>query len=163
MKSIENIPFNETSIDEWMKQVRQYFSHMLKEYLRMYKKFDQIKTNVRDEKMLKFLDPDIFNYYDEKGKVNWEIIRRFMPQDMEEYIRRRYNILNNNEIRLCFLLFFGVSKRVIANILPYNDKSIKTIQCRIKKKTGMNDVNDICKTIFLSLPLPARKMRNCRT
>ena len=119
------------------------FSFMLNEYLRICHKYDQWKAYVREDKTKKYYDPDGISYLDENGKINWDIIRRFMPRDVEIFVKNRFKMLNEHEVRLCCLLFFGVTKKNIAHFLPYKQASIKSITCRIKRKTNMKDINEL--------------------
>ena len=88
------------------------------------------------------IDRFIFN---EDGKINWESIRSLMPPKIEEKIKKEYEALTENEIRLCCLILFNVQSNDIADILPYTQKSIYSITCRIKQKTGKKNIMEILK------------------
>ena len=148
MKKSNPTPTPAKSVEEWMNQVRSSYSHMLKEHLRIYKKYDRLKTIQRDEKVEKYFDFDVISYYDENGKINWEVIRQFIPPNMKKRIKEEFNMLNDNEVRLCCLLFFKVSKKTISNILPLKFNSIKPAVFRIRRKTGVENMQEIFK-IFL--------------
>ena len=105
---------------------------------------------IKEEKLKKrFYSPD-FSYYDENGKINWDVISQFMPPYIEKYIHENYSMLNGNEIRLCCLLFFNVSGKTIANILPYKQKSIRSILFKVKRKTGLNDIKEMFEKIIVN-------------
>ena len=143
MKKNDGTSNHEKNIDPLIEQIRASYFHMLKMYLLLYKKYDQINTDIKEEKFKKrFYSPD-FSYYDENGKINWDVISQFMPSYIEKYIHENYNMLNINEIRLCCLLFFNVSGKTIANILPYKQKSIRSILFKVKRKTGLNDIKEM--------------------
>jgi DNA-binding CsgD family transcriptional regulator len=72
-----------------------------------------------------------------------------MPSDIEKSIKKEYGLLNENEIRLCCLLFFKVPDRNIAKILTYKQKSIRSIKYIIKHKTGIQDIMEILKKIIV--------------
>ena len=147
MKTNDNKSIPEKPVEDFFEQIRTTYSGMLKEYLRIYKKYDQLKTSVCNENTGKYYDLDGVSYFDENGKINWEIIRRFLPQDMEKRIKNKYSMLNDNEIRLCCLHFFKVSKKTISNILSYKQKTIKSANFRIRQKTGIENIQEIFKII----------------
>ena len=142
---LNSIP--EKSFDEWMEKVRMSYYHMLKEYLQICKKYDELKTSVRNEKTGKYYNPDSISYYDENGKINWKIVRRFLPKDMEKRIQNEYSLLNDNEVCLICLLFIKVSNEKVVNYLRYKPTSIKSIIYRIRRKTGVKNIQEIFKII----------------
>ena len=150
MKSDDNMQIDEKAVCRIAEQIRQSYSQMLKMYLHLYKKYDQLKSNYRDEKPKNYFYTANQYLYDEKGKINWDIIRQFIPQDMEKSIREEFRELNNNEIRLCCLLFFNLPYKNIAEILPYTQKSIRSILFRIKRKTGIKDINKMINKIIVN-------------
>ena len=81
-KNQPNEPLNDQAIE----QIRQHYSYMLKEYLRIYQLLDQLKNEVKAENPNKRFSFHALSLYDEKGKINWKIILQFMPYDMEKYI-----------------------------------------------------------------------------
>jgi len=147
MNTNDTFTSQDESSEQKMENVRTSFTYMLKEHLVIYKKYDQIRSDVRDEKKNHYFELDGHSYYDENGKINWEIIHRFMPQDIEKHFKEKYDMLNENEVRLCLLLFFKVSKKTISAILPYKQNSIKSITCRIRRKAGIETITDIYKFI----------------
>ena len=151
MNTNETLTIPNESNELLMEKIRSSFAYMLKEYLWVYKKFDQLRSNVRDEKMKNYFSLDGDLLYDENGKINWEIIRRFMPQDVEQRLKEQYSMLNENEVRLCCLLFFKVSKKSISTILPYSQNSIKSITCRIRQKAGIETITEIYRLIVKKL------------
>ena len=149
MKTDETILNGEMDIKEWMEQTRSFFSHMIKEYLRMYKKYDRLKTIVQGAKSINYYDFDGISFLDENGKINWDIIRQFIPKDMDTHIQKTYKILNDNEVRLCCLLFFKIPYKDIAEILPYKERSIHVKKRLIKQKTGLQDWSALFRFITL--------------
>jgi hypothetical protein len=109
-----------------------------------------MRANVKDDKVFRYF-PEVLKFRDEDGKINWNIIHRFMPSNLERNIKKEYNMLNVNEIRLCCLLFFNVPRKTITKILPYQQNSITPILFRIKQKTGITNINEIFRWIILNM------------
>ena len=151
MNTNETLTIQNESIEQLMEKIRSSFAYMLNEHLWVYKKNDQLRSTIQDEKMKNYFILDGHSYYNENGKINWEIIRRFMPQDLERGLKEQYSMLNENEVRLCCLLFFKVSKKSISTILPYNQNSIKSITCRIRQKAGIETITEIYRLIVKKL------------
>ena len=140
---------NENSINQLLEQIRLSYSHMLKKYLQLYEKFDKLNAEIRDEKLKGRYTQTGQSLFDETGKINWDVIRQFLPSNMEKSIKEEYGLLNENEIRLCCLLFFKVSDRNIAKILIYKLKSIRAIKYIVKHKTGVHDIEEIFRKIIV--------------
>ena len=149
MKTNENNPINEKPIEQSMEQRRSSYAHMLEMYLQLYKRHDQVMSDVKDEKLKRFYQTGL-PYYDEDGKINWEIIQQFMPPDMEKGLAEKHSTLNTNEIRLCCLLFFKVSEKNIAKILPYQKESVRHIIYKVKQKTGIKDIEEMFGKIIVN-------------
>jgi len=147
METNNEIP-NIDQITNQFKQDRLAYSHMLKEYLWIYKHYDMLKNDMKAENLKKRYFYSEPSYYDENGKINWEIIHRFIHLNFEMNLKEVYNMLNVNEIRLCCLLYYGVSSKMIAEILPYTQMSIRTITARIKRKAGFKDKNDMFEKLY---------------
>ena len=143
METKNEIPIHDDDfIDCLIEQIRSSFSHMLKEHLRVCKNYDQLKADIKEEQAKKRFYHTEPSFHDENGRINWEIIRRFIPSDFENHIRKEYSMLNENEVRLCFLLFFNASNKTIAAILPYKQKSIRSMIHKVKKKAGIIDMKE---------------------
>ena len=150
MNTSNNVLINEKMIDQMIEKIRLSSSHALKKYLDLYKKYDQLMTDVIEEKLKRrFFQKDLV-FYDENGKINWEVIQQVVPSEMEKIIRLKYNMLNDNEIRLYILLFFHLSDKTIANILPYKQQSIGPVIGKIRKKAGVKDIQEIHRFIVLN-------------
>jgi DNA-binding CsgD family transcriptional regulator len=149
MKSNESIQPPKQSEYKLIEQFRLSISKMLKEYLQVYKKFDQLKKDV-DVKATgqrsRIYQAD-FPYNDADGKVNWDIIHRFIRIDIEKYLNEELGMLNPNEIRLCCLLFLKMDCKTISKILAYSPNSIYQTIRRIRLKTGINDLEDVFRLI----------------
>lgn len=158
MNTINPLIIKDKSIDEWMEQIKLTYSHMLKEHLHVYKKYDQLQSYVRDDKTRKYFDSNGTDYYDENGKINWEIIRQFIPTGMEIFIQEEYNMLNVNEVRLYCLLFFKVSGKTIAKILPYKEQSLRSIIFKSKQKAGMKDIHELYRKIIVNISSTSRNV-----
>ena len=150
METNESNPINEKPIEQSMEQRRSSYAHMLEMYLQLYKRHDQVMSDVKDEKLKHFYQTGL-PYYDEDGKINWEVIHQFMPPDMEKRLEEKYSSLKTNEIRLCCLLFFEVKHKTIAKILPYKPMSIYPTICKIKQKAGIKDLNEVFRFIIICL------------
>ena len=153
------INIHERNLDPLIEQIRVACSHMLKMYLLLYKSYEQLNTDIKEEKLKRRFYSPVFSYYDENGKINWDIISQFMPPDIEKYIHNNYSMLNNNEIRLCCLLFFNVSAKTIANILPYKQTSIRSILYKVKQKTGLKDIKEILEKIIVNQAWTNQKIK----
>ena len=149
MKTNESKPINENPIEQSMEQSKLSYAHMLEMYLQLYKRHDQVMSDVKDEKLKHFYQTGL-PYYDEDGKINWKIIHQFMPPDMEKRLEKKYSALNTNEIRLCCLLFFKIPHKTISEILPYQKESIRRIVYKIKQKTGLKDIEEMFRKIIVN-------------
>ena len=130
-------------------QIRLSYAHLLKMYMQFYKKYEQFKKKFNDDESKKCLPSVELYFYDVTGKINWNNIQALMPRDIEKSIKKEYDVLSENEIRLCCLLLFEVSVNDITYILPYTQRSIHSITHRIKQKTGINDIKLIFKKIVV--------------
>ena len=148
METNGNKPINETSIEQWIEEIRSSYAHMLKVHLQLYRRHDQFMSDVKDEKLKQFYRTGQ-PYHEENGKINWEIIHQFMPPDMKKRLEEKYSMLNEHEIRLCCLLFFNVSDKTIADILSYNQKSIRSMKYVVKHKTGIRDIREMFRKIIV--------------
>ena len=153
MESNAPIQINEEIIDGLREQMIQSFQYMLNIYLHQYDKYANVDEAERNEKSKEnFYTKDI-SFLNKNGKINWEIIRRIMPFDIEKKLREEYSSLSINEIRLCCLLFFEVSHKDIAEILPYHHDSIRVISFRIREKTGIKDFKKMFRIFFVNKAL----------
>ena len=121
---------SDKAIDRLIEFFRLLHSHKLKEFIGE-------KTN-----------RNIFKNKEEK--ISWELIRLYLPYNIEKYIKQEYEMLTDNEIRLCCLLIFDVSIKNIHNILKYSKKSIYSVTYGIKKKAGIKEINEIFRKIILN-------------
>ena len=151
MKSIETNKISEKSIDELMDRIRSTTSRMLIEYLQICKKYDKLKTIYKEEKLKNSFTPGCFNFYEEIGKTSWELIHNNLLLQSEKYIQKEYSMLNVNEARLCCLLFFEVPLPYIVKILPYSQNSVYSTRLKIRRKTGVEDMQEIYIKIFLNV------------
>ena len=147
MESINTSQKDENIIDEWIKQNRFSYSHMFKKYIQQCEKYDQLKTSI-NENLNSYYNKHDLVFNEESGNINWEVIQQFLPPGIDSNVREEFNKLSENEIRLCYLLFFKVHKRTIAKILPYKQSSIRSVLYKIKKKIGISDINKIYSTII---------------
>ena len=130
-------------------QIRLTYGHLLKMHIQYCNRYKQIRNRVNDEELKKDLYQMEQFFYNENGKINWETIRPLMPPEIEKKIKKEFNNLNQNEIRLCCLLLFSIPCVKIADILPYTQKSIHSITHRIKQKTGMRNIKEGLKKLVL--------------
>ena len=149
MSEIESYQISEKSIDILIEQIRMTYSHMLKTYLQLYVKQDQFRAFTTESGLKKSYT--INNLYDETGKINWDIISHFISPNMEKYVKEEYKMLNENEIRLCCLLFFNLPSKTIASILQYKKKSVYSISFIIKQKMGIKDLRILYRKIILKM------------
>lgn len=147
--NLSSIP--EKSLKIMTGHTKMIYARMIDEYIWLIKRFNQLKLNVKDERLKEYLDFYGFNFVDEKGKIKWELIRNFLPTELEKRIKDKYGKLSEKEIRLCCLLLFDVPLKNISIILPYKEKSIYTLLCRIKEKTGINDITEMYGEMILKL------------
>jgi len=128
--------------DQLTNQIRLSYAHLLKMHIQYCNRYKHFKNRVKDEGLKKdFQQIDQF-FFSENGNINWETIFPLMPPEIERKIKKEYNALNENEIRLCCLLLFNIPCKDITGILPYTQKSIHSITHRIKQKTGMKNIKE---------------------
>ena len=135
-----------------MEQIRLSYAYLLEMHIQYCIRYKKFRRRITEEELKRnFLLIDRF-FFDESGKINWETIRRLMPPGIEEKIKKEYNILNENEIRLCCMILFNVQSNVIADLLPYTQTSIHSITYRIKQKTGMKNIMESLKYCCCVVP-----------
>jgi len=141
---------SEPSVNQLIEHFRQLYARNLNSYLESInkKKLSNLTDNRgKDSKPLNKNDLEV---YDEKGKINWQIIRHILPADIEQHIQRELGLTCENEIRLCCLLIFDVPTKAIAKILTYKPKSIYSTAFSIKKKIGIKEFREIFFKIILN-------------
>jgi len=167
MRPNDDTSSNEYTVNQLIEKYRISFSRMFKMYLELYEDYHYVTTELKEEKKkpktkdFSYVKTDSkielterhfirnnHSYYDEIGKVNWEIIRRFMQLGIESTIKKEYPILNENEIKLICLYFFRISPKIISHILPYKEASISPKVLQIKKKTGLEDFKKLFEIIM---------------
>ena len=131
---------NNEFLDWIAEQSRLSHAGMLKHYLQVCGKYKRLKATGKSDEMKRYFDIIDLHFYDETGKINWQTICPLMPQNFENCIKKVYNTLSENEIRLCCLLFFDVLSNDIADILPFKLATVHTITHRVKQKTGIKDI-----------------------
>jgi len=144
---------SEPSVNQLIEHFRQLYARNLNSYLESInkKKLSNLTDNRgKDSKPLNKNDLEV---YDEKGKINWQIIRHILPADIEQHIQRELGLTCENEIRLCCLLIFDVPPKTIDNILTYSQNTIYVMKSKIKKRAGVKDFKDIFQKIILNLTL----------
>ena len=148
----EVLTMHEKGVDNWMEQARELLCNTLKSYLDLYRRYDRLKVDIRirEEKPGKRFYSDDLSFYQEDGKINWEVIRKCIHYDMEQYLKREYPMLNENEVRLCCLLFFKIPVKTIAKILPYKEQSIRSVAFKIKQKAELGHINEMFRKIIVN-------------
>ena len=126
--------------DEMKEQFRLTYINRLKTHLDLCKDYELLKRNLNMEKHGKTIQLINQFLYGEKGELNWETVRPLLPAGLEEGIKKKYDQLNDNEIRLYCLILYDVDKRDITRILSLKKTSIDTLTSRIRSKTGMKDI-----------------------
>jgi helix-turn-helix protein len=136
--------------DNLIEKNRLSHSYLIKMHIQLCNKYKHIKTRINDGEIKKYFNLVDQHFYNENGKIKWDIIYPLMPSGFEKSIKNEYSELTENEIRLCCLLLFNVQSNDIANILPYTQKSVHSITHRIKQKTGMKDIKVNLKNLLLT-------------
>ena len=143
-------PINETSIKQLIEHLRFSYSQILNLYIQLFEKYAQFKKKPVEISLKTLMwQTDPFFYNDEE-KINWDVVRQLMPPNLENLLREKYSMLNDNEIRLCCLLYLGVSRKKISSIKLYKEGSIRMMKHLIKKKTGSQNISDLFRDITLS-------------
>lgn len=123
-------------------QIRLLYVQVLSMFLGMHHNYKKIKAKVIDTALIKYIHLIDKGFYDDNGKFSWQNIRLLMPPNLEENIRMKYVMLNENEIRLCCLVLFDVDVNDISDILPYKRNTLYVMKTRIKHKTGMTNLKE---------------------
>ena len=137
------------NLDQVKEQIRLSYAHLINVHIRHCYRYNQFKNKVKSEKLKKGFQQINRYFFDESGKINWETILPLMPPEIEEKIKKEYNMLNENEIRLCCLHLFSVPGSDIADILPYAHTSIHSTTYRIKRKVGTKNLIEKFKDMLL--------------
>jgi DNA-directed RNA polymerase specialized sigma subunit len=87
-------------------------------------------------------------FFEETDKIKWDNLLMIMPPKFDKRVWEKYDMLNENERKLCILLFFDVSCKDIADILPYTQNSVHAVTYRIKQKTGMGNIKTNLKELL---------------
>jgi len=153
MEIKEGTQINDAFINQLVEQIRQLLSQTLNIYLQLYKDFDHAKARAKEEKSDTYYYQNSQLYNDKDGKINWEVIRKILPSNLERIIQEQFDCLHENERKLLVLFFLKFSHKNISSILPYTRDSILTLKGRIKAKTGVNSIDDIFRKIALNLLL----------
>jgi DNA-binding CsgD family transcriptional regulator len=147
----------DTNIEDPVNQIIEHFRRLYAKNLNKYlQAISKNKRSILSDKGYKDRKPhnqSELEVYDEKGKINWQIIRRIIPADIEKHIQKAYSMLSENEIRLCCLLIFDVPPKTIDNILKFSQNTIYVTTSKIKKKTGLKDFKEIFRKINLNSTL----------
>jgi len=140
---------NMVAADQQKERIRQSYCHILKTYLQLHEKYTSLKATIIDDELKKYFHLLDYLFLDSIGKIKWDSIRLLMPLNLEENIKKEYEMLSENEIRLCCLILFNATASDIAAILPFTRKSIYVVTNRIKKKTGMKDIREDLKSFVI--------------
>ena len=157
MKTNEVTPIGETAIERLIEHVRRSYSRSLNWYFQVCKEYAQVKQSTFDSNRKKVFSETDKLFYDGEGKINWNNIRQMMPLKIEELLKEKYSMLNDNEIHLCCLLAFDISPKKIAAIMLYKKASIPSIKYLIKQKSGIKDFTDLFREITLNHFLNANR------
>jgi len=98
------------------------------------KSYKFLNENLTDEGLRRNIHLIDNYFFDEKGKVNWYEISKLIPQNLEKNIKNKYDMLNENEIKLCCLFLFEVDLKNMSNILPFRPNSVYVMKNKIKQK-----------------------------
>ena len=146
---MENQNGNMVAGDQQKERIRLSYCHVLKTYLQLHEKYTSLKVNIIDDELKKYFHLLDYLFLDSTGKIKWDSIRLLMPPNIEDNIKKEYDLLSENEIRLCCLILCNVTARDITAILPFTQKSIYAVTNRIKKKTGMKDIREDLKSFVI--------------
>ena len=127
------------NIIELREELRSSYARILDLYMQSCKLYESLKKQSNEEEIKKYYQQFEIYFFDESGKLNWHFIKKLMPSNFEQRIKKEYKMLSEKEVRLCCLLFFDVSVKNIAKALPYTYRSIHSVTYNIKQKTGMRD------------------------
>ena len=145
----EATPIGVTDTERSIEYIRNTHSQCLNFYLKLFRTYVQIKkSSVEISQKRLFLKTDSL-FYDEEEKVNWDNVRQLLPPDFEEFVKTKYRMLNDNEIRLCCLFALDISPKTIAAIMLYQEASIPSIKHLIKRKSGIRSFTDPLREITL--------------
>jgi len=128
------------NIAKLREELRLSYANMLEVYVHFNKNYKTLKKQFSEEEMKKYFQLFEFYLYDETGNINWYYVSMLLPPNLEQSIKKEYNMLSEKEIRLCCLLLFDIPVKEIASLLIYKQKSIHSIVYKIKQKTGMKDI-----------------------
>jgi len=136
--------------DQLTEQIRLSYAHLLKMHIQYCIKYKHFKNKICDDEMKIDFQQIEQIFFNENNKINWASIRPLMPPKIEGKIKKEFNKLNINEIRLCCLILFNVHSKNIAEILPYTQKSVHSMTHRIKRKTGIKKIKEGFKKFMLN-------------
>jgi len=138
-----------TDTERSIEYIMNTHSQSLNFYFKLFRTYAQIKKSSLElsQKRLFLKTDSLFN--DEEEKINWDNVRQLLPPNFEEFIRKKYRMLNDNEIRLCCLFALQISPKTIAEIMLYQEASIPSIKHLIKKKSGILSFTDLLREIVL--------------
>ena len=149
MRTNEVTSIGVTDTEILIEHIRNLYSQSLNFYFKLFEQYARVKKSSNDNiRPILFRLTDRF-FYDAEEKINWDNVRQLLPPNMEPYLRGKYRMLNDNEIRLCCLFAFGISPKTIALIMLYNEASIPSFKHLIKRKSGIQGFADLFRDMTL--------------
>ena len=149
MESIDPKTISHNHLEQFVEQIRLAHERALKTHLHLHNRYKLFKVRFKDNEMVKCFNLFDQLLYDCTGKLDWENIRLLIPAGIEDSIKKEYDMLTVNEIRLCCLLLFNVPYDEIAEILPFTQKSAHTVAHRIKRRAGINNIKTCLKKFLM--------------
>ncbi len=131
---------SEKNIDELTERIRLSYTCTLKTHLKIYRGYEQFKKiNINKDNQYIFL---LFNahFYGNIEKIDWDTVRPLMPANLETDIKKEYDMLNSNEVKVRCLLIFDIAYADIIYILKLKRDTAHTYAHRIRNKTGVSDI-----------------------
>ena len=145
----EATPIGVTDTERSIEHIRGIYSQSLNLYIKLFRTYVQIKkSSLESSQKRLFLKTDSL-FYDEEEKINWDNVRQLMPPNFEEFIKKKYRMLHDKEIRLCCLFALNISPKTIAAIMLYQEDSIPSLKHLIKIKSGILSFTDLLREIML--------------
>ena len=133
-----------------VEHIRSSYVQILNIFLQLLKKYKHFKLKITDDALKRYTHLIDNHIYDESGKIKWSQISVLMPPNLEKRIKMEYDMLSDNEVKLCCLALFEVDPDIICDILPFSQSSVYVIKSKIKQKTGMKKIREHLKYLLFA-------------
>jgi len=107
---------------------------------KIIKQISIIKNYISDSKCIEIIDNIIIDLNENLKKNSWQKFNKIFENTHSEFqikIIKQHKDITNAELKLCNLIFLGMSCKKIAEVLHQSEKSIRVTRSRLRKKFNL--------------------------